>query len=287
VKHETTNVNGVDIHYVVEGSGPTILFLHGFPELWYAWKEQLAAFGEDHQAVAPDLRGYNLSGKPAEVAAYTVPNLVGDVKGLLDRLSPGMPAVLVGHDWGGITAWAFAAAFPDRLSHLVIINAPHPVILARELANNPAQRKAMGYTAGLRSPQAEAALQADDYKVLSSALFDGAVRPDIFSEEDRSTYKEAWAQPGALTGLANYYRASALAPDGGTPAAFPTLTVPTLVLWGEKDRALLPGNLDGLDEVVTNLKIERIPDGTHWVVHEEGPRISRAIREFITPAGVG
>jgi len=281
LKHETVNVNGVDIHYVTEGSGPAILFLHGFPELWYAWKDQLAAFGTDHQAVAPDLRGYNLSGKPVEVSAYTVQNLVGDVKGLLDHISPGKPAVLVGHDWGGITAWSFAAALPDYLTHLVIINAPHPAILARELANNPDQQKAMGYTAALRSPQAEAALQANDYKALATALFDGAARPDAFSDEDRAIYREAWGQPGALTGLTNYYRASAVPPASGPLAYFPTIHVPTLVLWGEKDRALLPGNLDGLEAVVPNLKIERIPDGTHWVVHEEGPLITRAIREFI------
>lgn len=288
MKHEIANLNGVDIHYVVEGSGPTILFLHGFPEFWYAWKEQLAAFGTDHQAVAADLRGYNLSGKPADVAAYTVPHLVADVKGLLDYVSPGRPVVLVGHDWGGITAWAFAAFHPDYLTHLVIINAPHPTILARELATNPAQQQAMSYTAGLRAPQAEAALQADDYARLAGALFDGAAQPDTFSAEDRAAYREAWGQPGALTGMANYYRVGALAAPApstsGAPAAFPPILVPTLVLWGEQDRALLPGNLNGLEAVVPNVKVDRIPRGTHWVVHEEGATITRAIRDFIAPA---
>src|SRR6186713_1318843 len=129
MEHETVNLNGVDIHYVTSGTGLLILFLHGFPEFWYAWKDQLAAFSTDHQAVAADLRGYNLSGKPEDVASYAMHNLVADVKALLDHLSPGIPAVLVGHDWGGIISWAFSAYYPDYLSHLVIINAPHPTIL--------------------------------------------------------------------------------------------------------------------------------------------------------------
>jgi pimeloyl-ACP methyl ester carboxylesterase len=274
MQHQTVTLNGVTIHYVVAGEGPTILFLHGFPEFWYAWKEQLAAFSADHQVVAPDLRGYNLSGKPAEVEAYTLPHLLADVQGLLDHVSPGRPAVLVGHDWGGIIAWAFAALHPDYITHLVIINAPHPTILARELATNPAQQQAMSYTAGLRAPQAEAALQADDYARLATVLFAAASHPDTFSADDQTAYRVAWSQPGALTGLLNYYRANALSALAEARAALPPIRVPTLVLWGEQDRALLAGNLNGLEAVGTQVKVQRIPQGTHWVVHEEGALIT-------------
>ncbi len=288
MQHETVTLNGVAIHYVVAGRGPTIVFLHGFPEFWYAWKEQIAAFSTDHQVVAPDLRGYNLSGKPAEVEAYAIPHLVADVQALLDHVSPGQPVVLVGHDWGGITAWAFAAFHPDYLSHLVIINAPHPAILARELATNPDQQRAMSYVAGLRAPQAETALQADDYARLGGMLFGTAAAPDTFSMDDQAAYRAAWGQPGALTGVLNYYRANALGgPPSGEAPPFPPIRVPTLVLWGEQDRALLTGNLNGLEAIVPNVQVQRIPGGTHWVVHEEGAAITRAIRAFITPADAG
>lgn len=281
MEHNTVNLNGVDIHYVTEGTGPLILFLHGFPEFWYAWKDQLAAFSTDHQAVAADLRGYNLSGKSEEVANYAMPNLVGDVKALLDHLSPGKPAVLVGHDWGGIISWAFASYYPDYLSHLVIINAPHPATLARELATNSAQQKAISYTALLRSPQAEAILSADNYARLAASLFDGAATPETFSEEDRAAYREAWSQPGAINGLLNYYRASASPTES---PGLPPILVPTLVIWGERDTAMLASNLNGLEEFVPDLQIERIPQGTHWVVHEEGNHITSTIRAFIAPA---
>ncbi|HUS17967.1 MAG TPA: alpha/beta hydrolase [Chloroflexia bacterium] len=284
LQHETATLNGVEIHYVRDGRGPTMLFLHGFPQFWYAWREQLDAFSADHQVVAPDLPGYNLSGKPDDVAAYAAPQVAAIMRALVDRVSPGQPVVLVGHDWGGIVAWAFAIAFPTYLSHLVIINAPHPAIIARELATNPAQQQAMGYAVRFRQPGAEALLGAGDYAALAGALFAGAARAEAFSPADHDAYRAAWAQPGALTGMLNYYRASALGPPPGSPAPDLTVRAPTLVLWGEQDRALLTGNLDGLEAFVPDLQVQRIPAGTHWVVHEEGPQITAAIRAFITPA---
>src|SRR6267154_6440278 len=138
-------VNGVRLHYVAQGKGPLILFLHGFPELWYEWKNQLAEFGRDHLAVAPDMRGYNLSDKPGELDAYRMATLVEDIRALADRFSHKKKFVLVGHDWGGVVAWAFASAHPDYLQKLVIVNAPHPGVFARLLASDPAQQKASQY----------------------------------------------------------------------------------------------------------------------------------------------
>src|SRR5947199_201168 len=136
--HAYADVNGVRLHYVTTGRGPLVLFLHGFPEFWYAWTAQLAEFGRDHRAVAPDMRGYNLSSKPTDLAAYRVKHLVTDVRALADHLGATTFA-LVGHDWGGVVAWAFALAHPDRLEQLVVVNAPHPTIFERELVENPAQ----------------------------------------------------------------------------------------------------------------------------------------------------
>ncbi len=285
--HDYADVNGVRLHYVSEGSGDLILFLHGFPEFWYAWREQLAAFGEDHRAVAVDMRGYNLSEKPPEVEAYRMPALIEDVRALIEHLGY-RTCTLVGHDWGGVVAWAFAMRHPDYLDRLIIINAPHPVIFGRELRDNPAQQRASRYMLTFRSPEGESVLAADNY----ASLVNGVLTPkESFSDADRDAYLAAWSQPGALTGGLNYYRAARLGPPTDdtardaptTPAPdAPLITVPTLVIWGERDTALLAGNLDGLDTQVANLRIVRIPDGTHWVVHEQPARVNDEIRIFLT-----
>ncbi|MGI8854932.1 MAG: alpha/beta fold hydrolase [Thermomicrobiales bacterium] len=276
-------VNGVRLHYVSEGEGDLILFLHGFPEFWYAWKDQLAALGTDHRAVAVDMRGYNLSEKPAAVEAYRIPLLVDDVRALIAHLGY-RTCTLVAHDWGGVVAWAFAIRHPEMLDRLVIINAPYPAIFGRELRENPAQQRASAYMVTFRSPQAESILSANNY----AALTDGILDSSAFTDEDRAAYIAAWSQPGALTGGLNYYRATAIgrptAESAGTSVGsddVPPLTVPTLVIWGERDPFLLTGNLDGLDGVVADLTVVRIPEGTHWVVHEMPERINKEIRNFL------
>jgi len=154
LKHKFAEVNGVRLHYVTSGKGPLIIFLHGFPEFWYEWKNQLMEFSKDHRAVAPDMRGYNLSGKPEGVDQYQMKYLVEDVRALAEHLGY-KKFILVAHDWGGGVAWSFAIAHPEYVEKLVIINCPHPAILARELAQNPAQQKASQYMLLFRSAQAE------------------------------------------------------------------------------------------------------------------------------------
>jgi pimeloyl-ACP methyl ester carboxylesterase len=152
--HRYAEVNGVKLHYVEQGKGELILFLHGFPEFWYEWKDLIPEFAKDRHAVAPDMRGYNLSEAPAPVESYRVPVIVEDIHALAVKLKA-RKFVLVGHDWGGVIAWAFAVAHPEMLDKLVIVNAPHPTVFARELANNPAQQKASAYFNLFNSPQAE------------------------------------------------------------------------------------------------------------------------------------
>src|SRR5579863_3870142 len=163
-------VNGVRLHYVTAGKGPLILFLHGFPEFWYEWKNQLLEFGKDHQAVAPDMRGYNLSDKPTELDQYKMAQLVEDIRAFADHLSHHKKFVLVAHDWGGAVAWSFAIAHPDYLSKLVIINAPHPGVFAKLLSSDPAQQKASQYMLMFRSEGAEKMLSANDYANLVGAV---------------------------------------------------------------------------------------------------------------------
>lgn len=287
-EHKYADVNGIRLHYVTAGKGKLMMFLHGFPEFWYEWRKQLAEFGRDYQAVAPDMRGYCLSSKPADVRQYQTDYLVEDVRALAKHLGHDK-LILVGHDWGGAVAWPFAMRHPDYLEKLVIINAPHPVVFLRELRDNPAQRRASQYILVHRTPEAEEMLSRNSFAVLVSNLLVEGLRQGYFTEEDKKAYIEAWSQPGALTGGLNYYRAAHFGSFTGESdyilSADPSLLmvkVPTLVIWGEKDRYLLAGNLKGLEKYVPNLTIKRIPDGSHWVIHEKPQLINSYIREFIT-----
>jgi len=295
LKHEGAYVNGVFLHYATAGSGKLVMFVHGFPEFWYEWKNQLDEFGREYKAVAPDMRGYNFSSKPPDVDKYQVKYLVEDLRALAEHLGH-KKFILVAHDWGGAVAWAFAIAHPEYLEKLIIINAPHPGVFQRELRENPAQQKASAYMLMFRSAQAEQLLSANNYSALIQAVLGEGLKSGAFTEEDKAAYLEAWSQPGALTGGLNYYRAARVGPPapepGKTEVAEPpnfasglgslTVKVPTLVIWGEKDTALLTGNLEGLDKFVPDLTIKRIPDGTHWVIHEKPALVNGYIREFIT-----
>ena len=286
-EHEYADVNSINLHYVTVGHGKLMMFLHGFPEFWYEWKNQLAEFGRDYQAVAPDMRGYNLSSKPADVAQYRIKHLIEDVRSLAEYLGH-KKFILVAHDWGGGVAWPFAMRHPEYLEKLVIINAVHPAIFLRELRDNPAQQKASQYILVHRTPEAEDILARDNYAVLVSNLLEDGMKKGYFTEEDKKVYVQAWSRPGALTGGLNYYRAAHLGSFTGEsddilsadPSLF-TVSVPTLVIWGEKDRWLLTGNLTGLDKYVPNLTIKRIPDGSHWVIHEKPALVNSYIRDFI------
>ena len=300
LKDGYAQVNGVRLHYVSAGKGPLIVFLHGFPEFWFEWKNQLAEFGKDHLAVAPDMRGYNLSDKPTDVDQYQMKYLVEDVRALADHFGQ-KKFVLVGHDWGGAVAWSFAIAHPEYLEKLVIVNAPHPGVFGRELARNPEQQKASQYMLMFRSDKAEENLSANNYALLVNIVLGPGLQSGVFTDKDKDAYIAAWSQPGALTGGLNYYRAARVGPPAPSapeaPASSPAQTassgnfaldpsrlmvnVPTLVIWGEKDTALLTGNLDGLDQFVPRLTIERIPDGSHWVIHEKAAEVNGDIRKFL------
>jgi pimeloyl-ACP methyl ester carboxylesterase len=304
VSHEYAEVNGVRLHYAKAGKGPLLVFLHGFPEFWYEWKHQIAEFSRDFTVVAPDMRGYNLSTKPTELSAYAMPALVEDLRALSTELLKTTGAerfTLVAHDWGGVVAWVFAAMHPQLLDRLIIVNAPHPTVFGRLLREDAAQQRASQYMLMFRSPAAEATLSANNYQQLTAMVLGAGLRDATVTDADRQAYIAAWSQPGALTGGLNFYRASQIGPPTPTagaqgapaPAAPPTaeaasaatpplvIRVPTLVIWGEKDTALLPANLDGLDQFVPELTVKRIPDGTHWVVRENAPEVNRLIREYL------
>jgi len=288
IRHEWRDCGGVRLHCAVagetRGSGDRLmLFLHGFPEFWAAWRGPMQHFAErGWLCVAPDLRGYNLSDKPEGVEPYKTKPLVADVLALAAHYSPVRKFVLVAHDWGGAVAWAVAISKPERLGRLVMINSPHPYTFWRELRDNPAQQKASEYMNVFRLPKAERLLSENGYARLLAAF-------GHLPQEWRDELVQAWSRPGALTGGLNYYRASPLYPptaDDPGPAKIQLepkdfmVRVPTLVLWGERDSALLAGCLDGLEACVPDLKLVRVADASHWIVHEKPELVCSEIAAF-------
>ena len=285
-RHEHVRNAEVSLHCGVAGESgkPLMLFLHGFPEFWAAWRGPMTHFAaRGWLCVAPDLRGYNLSDKPESVEAYKAKHLIADVLALGEHYSPGRKFVLVAHDWGGAVAWAVAIGHPQRLLKLVMINSPHPYVFWRELSSNPAQQNASEYMNVFRLPKAERVLSENGYQRLLNAFMH-------LPEAWRAELVEAWARPGALTGGLNYYRASPLYPPtkddpGANKLQFKRedfiVRVPTLVLWGDRDTALLPGCLEGLEACVPGMKLVRAPDASHWIVHEKPDLVCREIEAFV------
>jgi pimeloyl-ACP methyl ester carboxylesterase len=285
------DVNGIRLHYVSVGTGKLVMFVHGFPEFWAGWENQLSDIGKDYQAVALDMRGYNLSSKPADVEKYHIKNLIEDLRALAEYLGH-KKFCMVAHDWGGAVAWSFGMRYPNWLEKLIIINSPHPAVFARELLHNPDQQKASRYMLMFRTPEAERILSENNYAGLMQALSQFGSKWKM-TEEVRLKYIEAWSRPGALTGGLNYYRASPLYPPTSKndeenikgimnlPHEMLEIKIPTLVIWGEQDQALLPGNLKGLGEYINDLTIKRIPDGSHWVIHEQPELVNSLIRDFL------
>ena len=282
--------NGMRLHFASAGEQgrPLILFVHGFPEFWYEWEAQLAEFGKDFFAVAPDLRGFNLSDMPLDLAQYKAKHIVDDLRLLAQHLGYDK-FVMVAHDWGGAIAWNFAIALPQLLHKLIIVNSPHPYLFAQALANDPEQKAASEYMNWLRAEGSESALAKDAFRLLEDLLNGMGKSPTPwFTPEVRARYHACWSR--GLTGGVNYYRASPLHPPTAEHAGPARLQldpedfrvrIPTRVIWGERDIALPKSLLDGLDALIGDLKIERIPEGTHWVIHEQPERINRLIRGFL------
>jgi len=260
-------------------SARRIVLLHGFPEAAFVWDPLVRELGSLARCVAPNLRGYEHSSAPPEVQAYRAKHLVQDIDALIESMG-GRIDVLVAHDWGGGVAWNLAALRPQRLGALVIVNSPHPGALLRELRHNPAQRAASAYMDQLVAPDAAAVLAADDFAQLWTSLERNG--PALWLNDDmRARYRAVWSC--GLDGALNFYRASPLRPGAQDlqrielPASVVQVRVPTTVVWGLDDRALLPGLLDGLDQWVMPLQVLRVPDASHWIVHERPAVVRGAI----------
>lgn len=278
---------------------PVLLFLHGFPEAAFVWDALLEHFAQPehggYRCVAPNLRGFERSTSPQDVAAYRPKHLVQDIIALIDLETGGSDArlaCLVAHDWGGAVAWNLTNQAATRLQRLAIINSPHPGTFLRELQHNPSQQFASAYMNFLVRDDAEALLSANDYERLwgffRSGLGASGALPPWLNATVQDQYRAVWQH--GLHGGCNYYRASPLRPprhdDPGAaavslPAQMLTITVPTMVLWGLDDVALPPALLEGLDEYVPQLELHRIPGASHWIVHEQPALVREKLSQFL------
>lgn len=285
---QVIETNGIRLHVEEAGpeDGPLVVLLHGFPENWAGWLEQIGPLSSaGFRVLAPDQRGYNLSDKPAGVDAYRMEALTADILGLLDALGRAK-AVIVGHDWGGVVAWALAARYPQRVARLVILNAPHPAAMKRamaDLSTGQALRSwYMGYFQIPRLP--EILFSLGQYAPLRRSLARSA-RDGAFSQALLSRYTEAWSRPGALTAMINWYRANVRQTLAGknreAAAANEKIAVPTLILWGEQDAFEVPQLAAWSQGCCEQAEVVRFPAATHWVQHEEAGSVNSRMIAFL------
>jgi pimeloyl-ACP methyl ester carboxylesterase len=270
-------------------ANPAVILLHGFPESHWTWRELVPRLQDRFQLIMPDQRGFAGSERPEEVEAYKTDTLIDDIFALSDTL--GLESfALVGHDWGGAIAWPAALRNDRRLTRLAIINAPHPVIFQKSLIEDEDQRAASQYMNWFRNPGAEKAIEAMGLETFFEKVLASHVDRSKLIESERQQYLADWSQPGALTSMLNWYRGGRMIvpPPGATVplpdwllGAFPSVKVPTLVIWGMSDTALLPIQLDGLDRLVDDLTIVRLPGVSHFAPWEAPDEVANALEPFL------
>jgi pimeloyl-ACP methyl ester carboxylesterase len=264
--------NDVKIHYVTQGTGPLVVLIHGFPDFWYSWRDQMPALAKHFQVVAIDQRGYNKSDQPKGVENYTVEKLVGDVAAVLKHFKRDK-AVIVGHDWGGLVAWSFAMTHPDRTDRLIVLNLPHPKGMQRELANNPNQQKASQYARNIQE------------KDLSNFFTPQVLAFWVKEPQARAEYVEAFKR-SSVEGMLNYYKANYPRPPYRDDKTFPPVKCPVLMIHGLKDPYILAGALnDNWKWVEKDLTLVTVPQAGHFVHRDEPALVTRTMLRWLTDAG--
>lgn len=292
-QQRVTLANGIELDVVDTGprSAPVLIFLHGFPESHRTWRHQIAHFSDRFRCIAPDQRGYRNSSKPQDIAAYTPDKLIGDIFQLADALGVGEFTV-VGHDWGGAIAWgvAIGGQTNGRVTRCVIANAPHPAIFQRLLFTDETQRAASQYMRGFRDPANDALVREHGLAaiLMKEVKWERAAQME---PEERAALLTEWQDRDAAFGMLNWYRGSPVnvppmdapygLPESWTPPPIPPLTIPTLVIWALDDLALPAANLEGLDAVVTDLTLVKVPDCGHFVPWEAPDQVNAAMDEFL------
>lgn len=281
---------GVTLNVALAGdrAKPAVILLHGFPESHRTWREIATRLQGSFYLVMPDQRGFAASDLPQDVDAYGADRLIDDVFGLAEALSV-REFALVGHDWGGAIAWGAALRGDQRLTRLGIINAPHPVIFQKSLIESEEQREASQYITAFRTPGFEKTVEAMGFETFFEKSFARHVNMSLIPEPEKRQYIADWSQPGAFNAMLNWYRASrvvvppvgAIVPQTMPPRAFPHVRIPTLVIWGMKDVALLPLQLHGLAELVDELTIVRVHDAGHFAPWEAADEVAAALEPFL------
>jgi pimeloyl-ACP methyl ester carboxylesterase len=268
VKHGYAENNGVKIHYATLGSGPLVLMIHGFPDFWYSWRNQMEGLSANFQVVAIDQRGYNLSDKPAGVENYDVRLLVADAAAVIRHLGRDK-AVVVGHDWGGMVAWSLAMYRPELVEKLIIVNLPHPNGLRRELAGNADQQRNSQYARDFQKEDAHRKLTAEGLAQLAPA-------------EVREKYAEAFRRSDFVAML-NYYKQNyPREPYSADGSPLPPVKAPVLMFHGLKDKALLPGALNDTWKWVEGpLTLVTLPDAGHWSHWDAAEQVTAAMRDWL------
>jgi len=286
---------GVTLNVALAGDPgkPAVILLHGFPESHRTWREVAPRLEGEFYLVMPDQRGFAGSDLPQDADEYKTDTLIDDIFALADSLSVERFA-LVGHDWGGAIAWGAALRGDPRLTRLAIVNAPHPVVFQKSLIESPDQRAASQYITAFRTPAFEKVVEAQGFDWFFETTFARHVDVSKVPEAERRQYIADWSQPGAFNAMLNWYRASKLVvpPPGVTVpvpdwllGAFPKVKVPTLVIWGMKDSALLPLQLEGLDQLVDDLTVIRLPAAGHFAPWESGAQVASALELFLEAQG--
>jgi len=277
-------INGVNLHVVMAGpsNGPLVLLLHGFPEFWYGWRRQIPALAAaGYQVWAPDQRGYNRSDKPAGVAAYDIETLAKDIVGLIDA-SGRDQAYLVGHDWGAAVAWWVAGRYPERVKKLGILNVPHPAVMQRAVWEDAEQRRKSWYIFFFQLPWLPEKSLGNHHYANAIRALQSSSRRGTFHADDLAAYRQAWSQPGALTGMLNWYRAAVR--NQGMGVTLGRIHVPTLLIWGANDVALSRRMAQPSIEFCDDGHLVFLEEASHWVQHEEPETVNRLLLEFIGDA---
>ncbi len=287
---KTAEINGIEMRYAIAGAGPAIFFLHGFPEYWGVWREQLAAFSADHLVVAPDMRGMGGTSRPSEVSDYHIDHLVGDIKALADHLGVNR-FHLVAQDWGGLMAWPFVIRHPEYVETFSVIDITHPALFNRSLQQDPAQQEASQYMLAFRA-DGEAMIKADDYAFAKGAIFeDIKAHGGVLDSALEAEWWQLLRDDGHITAGLNYYRAAEIGPpSAGSPGGSNLIaglspeqlqvTCPVLILWAREDPYLLPTGLDGIESYVPNVTVKMIDGVSHWLALERPQLVTDELRQF-------
>jgi pimeloyl-ACP methyl ester carboxylesterase len=290
--------NGIELDVVDEGpktvdgrDAPVLIFLHGFPESHRTWRHQIAHLSRRFRCIAPDQRGYRGSSKPQQVASYTPDRLIGDVFQLADALGVDKFTIL-GHDWGGAIAWGVAllGQANGRVTRAIIANAPHPLIFQKLLYTDPQQRAASQYMRAFRDPANDALVRERGLTgLLMKAI--NSDRPSKMESEEREALLADWQDRDACFGMLNWYRASPIdvppldapfeIPASYIAPSLPDLKIPTLVIWAMDDLALPASNLDGLEAIIPDLTVVKVPDCAHFVTWEAPQEVNEALDAFL------